>query len=463
MIGRISTIIRSRSLWLDVVTPFAVIGGATLVGLGLIAVFGTARTGIVFLTAVMLVGATRGLKSSLVAALLATFSYNYFLAGREFQFQLPTNEEFHSLVLFSVAAFFTGSLTGRLRTSELSARRRLAVVDALLEVEREAEACDGEIELLERITATVAASLPTLGLRLRAVGDPPAAGDEAEGAARPIMIDEDTVAILSWTPGPDEFDEFIDLLADRVESYIARKRASRVASRLQLERGRNLMLASVSHDFRTPLATIIAATSSLIDLDGEVDRKTRLRLMTAARAEAERLDQFVNQLLEAMRRAPDGVTDVAAGSVEVVERLRGLADRFNGAAGLTQVKVSGAPCLIRADDMLFSQAFSNIIENAVKHSPIDAAVEIVVRQAGSRVTIIVEDEGPGVPEADLAGIFERNFQVSSKKKRSGYGIGLAVARFNVNAMGGEIRAANKPAGGLQIIAEFASGVDGEGC
>lgn len=459
MTGRLAAAVRSRPLWLDIGIGLAVVAGATLVCLALFAVFGTARTGIVFLTSVMLVGATRGLRSSLIAALLATFSYNYFLAGREYEFQLPTDEEFHNLVLFSVAAFFTGSLTGRLRASESSAVRRLTVVDALLHVERVSEDCADEPMLLERITASVAASLPALELTLKS---PPAEGAKAAGestgqASFPVMVGAERVAVIAWTPGPAEFDDFIELLADRVGSHIARMRALQVASRLQLERGRNLLLASVSHDFRTPLATIIAATSSLIDLHDRVDEATRLRLLTAARAEAERLDQFVNQLLEAMRRAPDGVADVAVASIDVVQRLRDVAERFNGSGGWAQVRVSGQPCLILADDMLFSQAFSNVIENAVKHSPVDAPVEVTVSETGARVTVIVEDQGPGVPEADLAGIFERNVQAGSKKKRPGYGIGLAVARFNVNAMGGEIRAANRPSGGLRIIAEFARG------
>ena len=455
----------ARSVRNDFLVAVALITGATAVSLSLFAIFGSARIGILFLTAVMLAGVTRGLTSSAVAALFATLSYNYFLAGQEYQFQLPTGEEFHNLVLFSVAAFFSGVLTGRLRASELSAIRRSAVLDCLLLVERVVEDAADEATLLKRITTAVEAGLPALKLSVSPVtaeGARPA-GDSVRGSSIPVVLDGETVAVLAWTPGPAEYDEFIALLTDRVESYLARMRASRVASRLQLERGRNLLLASVSHDVRTPLATIIAATSSLIDLDGEADRKTRLRLMTAARSEAERLDRFVNQLLEAMRRTPDGVTTPVVGSVDVMDRLRTLAERFNAPAGWSQVEVSGDGCLIRADDLLFSQAFSNIIENAVKHSPIDAPVKISVRETGNKVLVTVEDQGPGVPEADLAGIFERYFQVGTRKKRSGYGIGLAVARFNVNAMGGDIRAVNRPTGGLEIIAEFAGGSSGDGC
>lgn len=465
MNSRFLSVIRSRSLWLDVGTAFVFVAGATSISLILFAIFGTARTGILFLTAVMLAGTTRGLTSSGVAALLATISYNYFLFGRGDEFQLPTSAEVHNLVLFSVAAFFSGVLTGRLRASERSAIRQLAVVDALLDVERAVHDATDEATLLKRIETVVEERLPALNLRLALAMAPDAQSpsDPAEGRTAPVTLDGETVAVLAWTPGAAEFDEFVTLLTDRVESYFVRARSARIANRLQLERSRNLLLASVSHDFRTPLATIIAATSSLIDLDDEADRKTRLRLMTAARSEAERLDGFVNQLLEAMRSSPDGVTTPAVGPVGATDRLRTLAERFNAPAGWAQVEVIGEECLIRADDLLFSQAFSNIIENAVKHSPADAVVKVSVREAGNSVMITVEDQGPGVPEADLAGIFDRYFQAGSRKKRSGYGIGLAVARFNVNAMGGEVRAANRPSGGLQVIVEFAGAGDSDGC
>ncbi len=465
MISRLLAVIRSRSLWLDVGIALVFVAGATLASLILFAIFGTARTGILFLTAVMLAGATRGLTASGVAALLATIFYNYFMVGREAGFQLPTDQEFHNLVLFSVAAFFSGILTGRLRASERTAIRQLAVVDALLEVERVAEDATDEAILLKRITSVVADRLPALRLTVApaTAEDAPSGGDPVGDRTVPVILDGETVAVLAWKSGSAEFGEFVVLLANRVESFLGRMRASRIAGRLQLERGRNLLLASVSHDFRTPLATIIAATSSLIDLDGDADRKTRLRLLTAARSEAERLDGFVNQLLEAMRRTPDGVMTPVQGPVDATDRLRTLAERFNGPAGWPQVKVSGKECLIRADDLLFAQAFSNIIENAVKHSPVDAVVNVGVREAGNKVMITVEDEGPGVPEADLAGIFDRYFQAASRKKRSGYGIGLAVARFNVNAMGGEVRAANRPPGGLQVIVEFVGVDDSDGC
>lgn len=465
MIGRLQAVIRSRHVWRDVGMAVFLVTGATSISLVLFATFGTARIGILFLTAVMMAGATRGLRSSGVAVLLATISYNYFLAGRGAQFQLPTDEELHNLVLFSIAAFFSGVLTGRLRLSERRAIRQLAVVDTLLEVERAAEDATDEAILLERITSVVAEGPPALKLTIApaTAEAAPSDGDPVGGRTNPVVVDGETVAVLVWNPASAEFEEFIVLLTDRVESYLARMQASRIADRLQLERGRNLLLASVSHDFRTPLATIIAATSSLIDLDGDADRKTRLRLLTAARSEAERLDRFVNQLLEAMRRTPDGVMTPVQGPLDATDRLRTLAERFNGPAGWPQVKVSGKESLIRADDLLFAQAFSNIIENAVKHSPVDAAVNVNVQEAGNKVMITIEDEGPGVPEADLAGIFDRYFQAAPRKKRSGYGIGLAVARFNVNAMGGEIRAANRPPGGLQVVVEFVGVDDNDGC
>lgn len=453
-----------RPLWGDVAIAIACITLATLVAHGLVAIFGATRAGVVFLTAILLAGAFRGLWGSLFAALLATLSYNFFLMGRDFSFQILTGDEVHNLVLFSVAAVFTGGLAGRLKSSERSAIRRTTALATLLRIDQLAESSFSESVLMERATATVQASLPTLRLTASASSMTGTPGVETGANIRtgPIMLEGETVGHLVWTAGYAEYEEFVALLADRLAGFVAAMRARDLARRLQIERSRNLLLASVSHDFRSPLATIVAATSSLIDLDGEIDGKARLRLITAARDEAERLDRFVSHLLEAMRRAPDGVMTATVGIVDVRARLQVLADRFNAPALWLQVQVSGPACQIMADEMLFSQAFSNIIENAVKHSPVASSVQVRIRKLGRKVEVVVEDSGPGVPESDLADIFERYFQAAPEMKRSGYGIGLAVARFNLDAMGGEVRALNRPEGGLQIIVQFAAGKDGRG-
>lgn len=454
-----------RRLLIDLAVAIGIVAAATAISTALFAVFGGTRIGIVFLSAVMLAGAYRGMASSIAAALLATLSYNYFLTGRALSFQLPTADELHNLVLFCVAAVITGTLTSRIKASERSAIRRTGALETLLEVERVAQTAEDEGVLFKRVNAAINASLPVLNLTVSATPRPTSSSTPSipRRSSRDIRVDGDVIGHLTWSSGPAEFDEFIDLLAERLSTSVAGMRSRTLGRKLQIERSRNLLLASVSHDFRTPLATIITASSTLIDFREQLDDSQRLRLLTAARDEAERLDQFVNQLLEAMRRAPDGAITASAKVLDVRTHLQALADRFNAPALWPQVKVSGARCRILADEILFSQAFSNIIENAVKHSPIDGSVVIKVRRAGDRVEVVVSDSGPGVPEDDLAHIFDRYFQAGPDKHGSGYGIGLAVARFNVEAMGGELRASNKPHSGLQITATFAAGMADEDC
>ena len=447
-----------RSLGVDLAVAGAIVSAATLTSVALFATFGATRIGIVFLTSIMLAGASRGMASSVPAAVLATLSYNYFLAGRPMGFQLPTLDEMHNLVLFSIAAVVTGALTGQIKASERSAIYRAQALETLLKVERIAATADNEVALFNGINATVQAGLPILNLSATAAGrsapeTPPA---RTHMSIRDIRVDGGVVGHLAWSQGPAEFDAFIDLLAERLAGFIGRMRSRTLAQRLQIERSRNLLLASVSHDFRTPLATIITASSTLIDFSDQLDDDKRLRLLQATRDEAERLHQFVNQLLEAMRRAPDGVITASAKVLDVRTHLHALATRFNTLAEWPQVQVTGEPLRILADEILFSQAFSNIIENSIKHSLQADPVIIRVRMAADHVEIVVEDSGPGVSEADLPGLFDRYFQASSGKAASGYGIGLAVARFNVEAMGGELQATNRPGSGLQMTARFSA-------
>ncbi|KQY75391.1 ATP-binding protein [Brevundimonas sp. Root1423] len=444
----------SERLALDLLVPLVILTIATLMASGLSVFLATPRVGVLFLTAVMLSGAARGLTGGLFAALVGTLSYNYFLVGNRTGFQFPTDDELYNMALFVAAAVLTGMLTARLRTARKSATRRADILKTLLLVERMGDAAVVEESLLTNVEKTVREVLPSLAFELWSPKAPPAASEVARVGrlTREVVTDGEVVGVLSWCSGAKDFDSFVELLADRLAVLIGVIRSRDLADRLKTERVRTLLLASVSHDFRSPLATIIAATSSLIDLDDQLSSSTRLRLISSARDEAERLDRFVNQLLGAMRN--DNAEARETEPLEVVAQLQILADRFNSPLLRAQVEVAGTKCRLSVREALFSQAFANIIENAVKHSPVDETVKVRARRVGDKIHVVVDDRGPGVPKADLDRIFDQYFQAGPGKGRNGYGIGLTVARFNINAMGGAVDAANRPGGGLRVTAQF---------
>jgi two-component system sensor histidine kinase KdpD len=210
------------------------------------------------------------------------------------------------------------------------------------------------------------------------------------------------------------------------------------------ERLRSSMLTSVSHDLRTPLASIIGALSSLRSYRDRYDEPTRDELLGTALSEAERLDRFVGNLLD--------MTRLDAGAIvpkrEPVDAGDLVSTALRRAMPLLKDKIvapSVAPDLppLSLDFVLAEQVLFNLLDNAGKYSPSGGRIEIDVRQAGQRIDIVVRDEGPGIPPAALGRLFDKFYRADSDRRRAGTGLGLAIAKGFVEAQGGTIAARNR--------------------
>jgi two-component system sensor histidine kinase KdpD len=215
--------------------------------------------------------------------------------------------------------------------------------------------------------------------------------------------------------------------------------------RAEQERVRSAMLTSVSHDLRTPLASIIGALSSVRSYGERYDQATRDDLLATAQSEAERLDRFVGNLLD-MTRLDAGVVSPKREPVEVGDLVSTTLRR---AVPLLQNKVvasSVAPGLpaLSLDFVLAEQALFNLLDNAAKYLPPGGRIEIDARWAGDRVEIVVRDEGPGIAPAAIGRLFDKFFRADAgDRRRAGTGLGLAIAKGFVEAQGGAIAATNR--------------------
>ena len=234
----------------------------------------------------------------------------------------------------------------------------------------------------------------------------------------------------------------------RTEAAIARAERDRTAMRTAL-------LAAVSHDLRTPLAGIKAAVSSLRADDVELSAVDEAELLAAVEESADRLQSLIDNLLD-MSRLDAGVVTAVRVPValdEVVPRALAPLD-----ADRVVVDVPEDLPLVRADAGLLERAVANVVENALRHSPVGMSVLVRGRVMRDRVVLRVVDSGPGVPDADKQRIF-RAFQrlgdAPARRGRSlgrpGVGLGLAVARGFVEANGGRLDAEDTPGGGLTMV------------
>jgi two-component system OmpR family sensor kinase len=226
----------------------------------------------------------------------------------------------------------------------------------------------------------------------------------------------------------------------------------RMADRLQhLVASQRRLLHDVSHELRSPLARLQAA----IGLARQDPRKLEVTLERIER-EAERLDELVGEILT-LARLEAGTATPPEEEVELMELVAAIADDagFEAAASGRQVSFAGSGEVVaRVRAELLHRAVENVVRNAVKYTAPGTTVEVTAKRAGQSFRVSVADRGPGVPEADLAAIFEPFYRGDSSQGSAGFGLGLAIARRAVEAHGGRLSAKNRDGGGLVMELEL---------
>jgi two-component system sensor histidine kinase KdpD len=212
----------------------------------------------------------------------------------------------------------------------------------------------------------------------------------------------------------------------------------------ETERMRNTLLASISHDFRTPLSSILGSATSLLDYGDKLEAATKNDLLGQIKQEAEDLDEMVRNLL-AIARIDAGALELRRDWIdlrEIVQRVVSAAKR-RGARQQIDVDLPSDLPLVRADATLTEQAIGNVVGNAIAHTPANTRVDIGAVVAADRVTLTVTDNGPGIPAETLPGIFDKFVKAerpgtTAADGGQGTGLGLAIAKGIMDAHGGAI-------------------------
>ncbi|MGO2007967.1 sensor histidine kinase [Vreelandella alkaliphila] len=231
--------------------------------------------------------------------------------------------------------------------------------------------------------------------------------------------------------------------------------ASRLAE--EQERLRSALLASVSHDLRTPLASIIGAASSLRTLDAQLSQEDRFELLDGVLSESERLNRYIQNLLD-MTRLGHGKLTIERDWVAVDDLISSAIKRL--ASTLVHLKIE-QQCstyelpLLYVNPALIEQALVNVLENAARFSPLNGVIKIAATESedGQALLFSVTDQGPGIPSEMRERVFEMFFTGNQGDRNlHGSGLGLAICRGMLGAHGGKIYAETGPDGiGTQII------------
>lgn len=478
--------------WRGYAVGASFIGVATAFALFLDRTFARVDLGVIYLSAVLAAGVLYGLRPALAAATVAFLVYNFLFLEPRYSFAIGSPTDLLTLVAFWAVALATGTLAGRVRDQALNAQRRAAAVSALLAASQALSAADDPLDtatvLAEQTAAATGARtivlLPRDGDITPVAGAPAleTLGATAMAAARwawergePAGHGTGTLPQTSWTfrplqgvrarsgvagieadalaPGSDEERLALALLE---QGAVALERAQLAGDAVETEtlrrtdRFRGALMNSVSHDLRTPLSTVLGAATTLIDYGATLKPAVHKDLLLSIREEAERLSRYVGDLLD-MTRLEGGALNIKADWTDVRDVLNAAAERVSrrlGSRNLTR-DFPAQLSAVSLDHGLLEQALVNILENAIAYSPDGSTIELAAYEDRGSVVISIEDEGKGIPTAELELVFDKFRRMEEQPDRSkGAGLGLAIAKGFVEAMNGRIAAASPIHNGL---------------
>jgi two-component system sensor histidine kinase KdpD len=243
---------------------------------------------------------------------------------------------------------------------------------------------------------------------------------------------------------------FVRQTASAMDRSVAWSEAQSAGIRAETESMRTSLLSAVSHDLRTPLASITGAASTLHGHWERLDTKTRSELLASITAEADRLNRLLNNLLE--------VTRLERG-VKIHKERFPLEEIVGSALHRLKAQIAGHRIVtdipndlpvVEIDPVLMEQVFINLIENGIKYTPEGNSIEIAARQGNQAVEVEVRDQGHGFAEGHEELVFDKFFRGKADKVR-GSGLGLAICKAIVEAHGGSIRARNRSDGKGAIL------------
>ncbi|HJZ20105.1 MAG TPA: sensor histidine kinase KdpD, partial [Bradyrhizobium sp.] len=463
------------------------------IGLGAAALiqpmFGIENVDLVFLTAVVSVAVRYGLWPSLLASVAASLCYNFFFLPPIYTFTITDPTNIAAFFFFMLIAIVVSNVAARVRSRADSALGRVRTTESLYAFSRKLA---GTATLDDVLWATayqtalmlkvrVVLLLPEDGVLTVKTGYPPedqldkadlaaaqwawgndrAAGrgsDTLPGAKRLFLpmrtgrgpigvigIDDDKTGPLLTPDQRRLLDALVDQGALAIERVLLVEDMDRVKRTMESERLRAALLTSISHDLKTPLASVLGAASTMRDLSSGLTDIEKRDLLATVIDESERLNRFIANLLD-MTKLESGAVVPNTARHDVGEIVGSALRRAGKILVHHKVSLDLAADLpmLELDAVLFEQVLFNLLDNAAKYAPSESTISITSRRDRDSVLLQIIDEGEGIPPAELESVFDKFYRAQKGDHvRPGTGLGLAISRGFVEAMHGTISAGNR--------------------
>jgi two-component system sensor histidine kinase KdpD len=451
--------------------------------------FGIENVDLVLLTAVVGVAVRYGLWPSLLATVAASLCYNFFFLPPVYTFTITDPTNVAAFFLFMVVAILVSNVAARVRTQADTAIGRVRTTESLYAFSRKLA---GTATLDDVLWATayqtalmlkvrVVLLLPEDGVLTVKAGYPPedqldkadlAAANWAWSNDRPagrgsdtlpgakrlflpmrtgrgligvIGIDDDRTGPLLTPDQRRLLDALVDQGALAIERVLLVEDMDRVKRTIESERLRAALLTSISHDLKTPLASVLGSASMMRDLESRLTDAEKRDLLATVIDESERLNRFIANLLD-MTKLESGAIVPNSARHDIGE-IVGSALRRAGKILVhhkVSLELSADLPMLELDAVLFEQVLFNLLDNAAKYAPAGTTISVRSMRDKEFVSLQILDEGEGIPADELESVFDKFYRVQKGDHvRPGTGLGLAISRGFVEAMHGTISAANR--------------------
>jgi two-component system sensor histidine kinase KdpD len=452
-------------------------------------VFGIENVDLVFLTAVVSVASRYGLWPSLLASVAASLCYNFFFLPPVYTFTITDPTNVAAFFLFMLIAILVSNVAARVRSQADTAIGRVRTTESLYAFSRKLAgtatlddvlwATAYQIALMLKVRVVLL--LPQGGMLTVMTGYPPedeldqadlAAANWAWSNDRPagrgsdtlpggkrlflpmrtgrgpigvIGIDDDKTGPLLTPDQRRLLDALVDQGALAIERVLLVEDMDRVKRTVESDRLRGALLTSISHDLKTPLASVLGAASTLRDLGSGFSDAQKQELLATVIEESERLNRFIANLLD-MTKLESGAIVPNTARHDIGE-IVGSALRRAGKILVhhtVQLALAAELPMLELDAVLFEQVIFNLLDNAAKYAPDGTTISIHATRDKDTILLQVMDEGSGIPPAELDSVFDKFYRAEKGDHvRPGTGLGLAISRGFVEAMHGTISAANR--------------------
>lgn len=446
----------------------------------------------IYLLGVMLVATRHGRGPSALSAVLAVAAFDFFFVPPQFTFAISDIRYLMTFVVMLMVGIVISTLASNLRTQAKVAGYREKRAASLYELSRELAQSRSEEEAVRAAVRRIGAEFDSQCVILLPDANGRVAYPRAKGQEHSLRNAD--LAVAQWVydnghvagrgtntlPGAEaiympltggghigvlailpislrrvflpEQQRLLETLLNQTALAIERVRLADEARAAQVkvetESLRNSLLSAISHDLRTPLSSIVGASSSLAEDSARLSEVAKRDLAQTIYDEAQRMAVLANNILD-MARLDSGVVKLNRDWYPIEEIVGSVLTRMRVRLGARPVEVRLPPGLplIKVDVVLIEQVLVNLIENAIKYAPGDSPIAIEATLAPGAVTVSVADRGPGIPKGLEERLFDKFYRASPERAQSGVGLGLAICRAVVTAHGGSIRAENNPAGG----------------